>query len=528
MRKKKLLCVTEWHKLSTGYGCYTKNLLSRLFNTGKYDIIELASYGTPNDPRLNEGVPWLVIGNNPASKEEEQQYNSNPVNQLGAFRFNDVAIRTMPDIVMDFRDEWYFSYEGTSVLRPNYHLVWQPTVDARPQAENWQFSFSMADHLLTYTDFGKKTLEDIGFTNVRDVAFLGADPNIFMPHPNKKDVKQFYELDPNINIVGFVSRNQPRKLYPDLFVGFKHFLETTTPQLAQNTYLLLHTSFPDATPWDLPRLIKNLGISNKVLFTYICHNCHNVSIRQWQDTKSLCLKCNNYSCRLPSNILGVNNNQLRDIYNLMDIYVQYANSEGIGIGQLEAASCGVPVMAVNYSGMEDVVKKLGAYPINYHKLTCEIATMCWRAVPNDQHFAEQLNKFLQLPEALRKKRGETTLKLAREVCDWDKCAAVWDKTLDLCPIRPLSSTWGRKPQINKPSTEVPQNLSPQQLVSYLINNVLCAPQFNKTYFEMDLVYKVSNDLVNVQQILDDFYKMCLQNNQVEELRYKVFQESIKR
>ena len=186
MRKKKVLCVTEWHKLSTGYGCYTKNLLTRLHATGKYDIVELASYGNPGDPRLNEGVPWVVIGNNPSSPEEERIYNSNPVNQLGAFRFNDVAIQTMPDIVMDFRDEWYFSYEGMSVLRPNYHLVWQPTVDATPQAENWQFTFSHADHLLTYTDFGKRTLENVGFKNVRGVAFVGADPKIFMTHTKKK------------------------------------------------------------------------------------------------------------------------------------------------------------------------------------------------------------------------------------------------------------------------------------------------------------------------------------------------------
>lgn len=527
MRKKKLLFVTEWHKLSTGYATYTKNLLSRLYKTGKYDIIELASYGSQQDPKLNEGVPWKVIGNNPLSKEEEQAYHSNPVNQLGAFRFNDVAINEMPDCVLDFRDEWYFSYEGTSILRPNYHWIVQPTVDAVPQAENWQFTFSLADHILTYTDFGKRTLESVGFKNVRGVAFLGADFETFFPHKDKKAVRQFYGVDPNINLIGFVSRNQPRKLYPDLFIGFKKFLETTTPELAKKTFLVIHSSFPDQQPWDFPRLIKNLGISHKVLFTYICHSCHNISLKPWQDIKSLCSKCNAYNAKLPNNILGVNNQQLNDIYNMMDIYVQYANSEGIGIGQLEAASCGIPLIAVNYSGMEDVVKKLGAYPVNYHKLTCEVATMCMRAVPNDDHFAEQLNKFFQLPEDMRRKRSENTLKLAKEVCDWDKCAAEWDRVIDMCPIRPIMSTWGRKPRIHQPQTQIPANLSPQQLVNYLILNVLGMPEYSKTYFEMDLVYKVSNDLVNPQQLIDEFYKACMNNNYLEERRYKTFLEKAK-
>jgi len=55
----------------------------------------------------------------------------------------------------------------------------------------------------------------------------------------------------------------------------------------------------------------------------------------------------------------------------MDIYIQLSNSEGIGMPSIEAAACGVPIFVVNYSGMEDLVKKLKATPIKVQKLFTE-------------------------------------------------------------------------------------------------------------------------------------------------------------
>ena len=41
--------------------------------------------------------------------------------------------------------------------------------------------------------------------------------------------------------------------------------------------------------------------------------------------------------------------------NTFDLYVQYANSEGFGLPQVEAAGCGIPVASVDYSAMSSVV-----------------------------------------------------------------------------------------------------------------------------------------------------------------------------
>ena len=79
--------------------------------------------------------------------------------------------------------------------------------------------------------------------------------------------------------------------------------------------------------------------------------------------------------------------------NCFDVYVQYANSEGFGLPQVEAAACGVPVMGTDYSAMESVLRKLGGTPIRPAALYKELETGCYRAVPNNELAAEKFHEF---------------------------------------------------------------------------------------------------------------------------------------
>ena len=58
--KPRILFVNESSALNTGYSTYGREILSRLHNTGKYDIAELATYILPYDSRL-QGTPWKVF-----------------------------------------------------------------------------------------------------------------------------------------------------------------------------------------------------------------------------------------------------------------------------------------------------------------------------------------------------------------------------------------------------------------------------------------------------------------------------------
>ena len=115
MSKKKVLVMGEAHYLNSGFGTYTKELLTRLYKTGKYELVEFSSYGVLNQ---TEDVPWLFISNMPeeGNKSELDLYNSNGSHQFGAWRFDRVCLEVKPDIVLSYRDPWMDSWIQNSGL----------------------------------------------------------------------------------------------------------------------------------------------------------------------------------------------------------------------------------------------------------------------------------------------------------------------------------------------------------------------------------------------------------------------------
>jgi hypothetical protein len=106
MRKKRILFCSEATFLHTGYATYTREILSYLYSTGKYEIAEMASYGTRYDPRA-ANIPWKYYGVVPdekCSEQEREQYGTHTTAQFGELIFEEVCLDFKPDIVCDIRD----------------------------------------------------------------------------------------------------------------------------------------------------------------------------------------------------------------------------------------------------------------------------------------------------------------------------------------------------------------------------------------------------------------------------------------
>ena len=85
-RKKKILIHSNFCNAFTGFGKNKKNILRHLFNTGKYNIIELANGVHWQDPST-ENVPWTCRGALPPQNElqnlnAEQQRSEGYGNKL--------------------------------------------------------------------------------------------------------------------------------------------------------------------------------------------------------------------------------------------------------------------------------------------------------------------------------------------------------------------------------------------------------------------------------------------------------------
>lgn len=427
-RKKRILFISEAAYLNTGYAKYSKEVISRIHKTGKYDIAEFSIYGNHKDARIKE-IPWKAYANMPDvnNEEETKLYSSNVSNQFGAWRFERVCLDFEPDIVFTIRDFWMDSFVYHSPYRRIFSWAWMPTVDASPQNQEWIDMFGNADYILTYSYWAKTLLEKQGGSNINTVGVASPSAaECFVPM-NKEKIRAEFGLRNDINIVGTVMRNQRRKLFPALLESFGRYLKESK---STNTFLYLHTSFPDAG-WNLAQLMHDNEISSRVIMTYVCENCKAIEPSFFRDVKKVCNKCGLYAST-PSNVgNGVSDENLAKIYNLFDLYIQLANSEGFGLPQVEAAACGIPIACTNYSAMEDVVKKLGAYGIHYTTYK-ELETGCNRAVPDTQDIVNLLNIFFSKDKEEILEAGKNTRLLFEKNYSWDKTAEEWMKIADSC------------------------------------------------------------------------------------------------
>lgn len=485
-RKKRVLWVGEASFLNTGYSTYAHEVLKRLHATDKFLIHELGCYGPWRDERA-AGVPWafMTAMPNPDDQGEVDRYNSDPLNQFGQMRFEEACLACRPDVVLDIRDWWMLEFEERSPFRPYYHWTAMPTCDAEPQDEGWVSTYLNMDAVFTYSDWAQEVLrrQSGGRIKLCGTAPPGADLDTFRPAPDRPSHRRNLGVEEDCLLVGTVMRNQRRKLYPDLIQAFALFLKEAPAELAKRSYLYLHTSWPDVG-WDVPRIVVEEGVSGRCLFTYICRDCGAVFPSFFQDAKAVCRRCGAHEATLPNSHSGVSRGVLAAIVNLFDVYVQYANSEGFGMPMAEAAACGVPVMATDYSAMSDVVRKLGGYPVRVQRMFREPETHCWRALPDNRDFVEKLISFLLLPGPVRARKGYEARRGVEEHYTYERTAKVWEGHLDSVVVRDL---WDSPPRIHRPAEKIPEGLTNEELVRWGIVHVAGRPELADSYTALRMV-----------------------------------------
>ena len=500
MRKKRILFCSEATFLNTGYSTYARETLNYLHSTGKYELAELASYGEHNDARA-EGLPWKYYGvmpnvnNEPKSSQEEiDKYHANPSNQFGEFVFDSVCLDFRPDVVCDIRDFWMLEFAERSPFRNFFKWCIMPTVDARPQARQWIATYEGADACLTYSDWAGGILDD---QSGGAINYLGSSPPsahaAYKPVEDKAAHKAMMGVDPDFKIVGTVMRNQRRKLFPDLFKAFRKFLDQSEDK---NYILYCHTSYPDLG-WDLPELIVENNLSSNVMMTYICRDTGKPFPSLFRGAIAQSPFTGNFNATVSSVKEGASYEDLSNIINTFDLYVQYANCEGFGLPQVEAAACGIPVMGTDYSAMESVLRKLGGIPIKPAALYKELETGCLRAVPDNDLAAELMLEFFSKTDIQRQNMGEATRQAFEQHYQWDKSGKVWETYFDSFEPVSWSDTWESPPRIKQPAPmdATPKDIDHKTLARWLITNVLCEPERMNSFMEArltrDLLYNSS-------------------------------------
>ena len=482
--KKRILMVNESSLLSTGYSTYGYEVLRRLHATGKYELAELASYGSHEDVRVNN-IPWKYYPVMPKKDDKAAQhiYASKVTNQWGEYVFEDVCLDFKPDVAFSIRDVWADEFISRSPAREYFYWAYMPTVDSAPSNNDWLPTFANADAIFTYTDWGMDVLKEETNcqSNLRCTASPGADL-INYKFVDKKEVRKRVGLPEDIFIIGTVMRNQVRKLYPDLMQAFAQLLETAPVDIANKSYLYLHCAYPDVG-WDIPRLLKEHGIAHRTYFTYYCLDCKEIYPSFFQDGKAPCRLCGAHKAILPNIKSGVPPNVLNEIYGLFNIYVQYASNEGLGMPQVESAASGTPVMAVDYSAMSDVVRKLHGFPIKVERMFRDAGTESYRALPNNNDLVEKLVWYLSLPKNKHLEYGTKAREGVLEHYTWEKTAKTWESYFD--EVIPLDK-WKEPVRIHTPNMNPPSGMSDKEFVNWAFTNIAGCPELADSYLAIRL------------------------------------------
>lgn len=411
MKKKKILFNSNFSKFSTGFGRHAKAILTRLFKTGKYDIVEYSAGPlTYNDHRC-KSVPWKCYGAIPDSPEERAKVSKSEgegrLVSYGHYYIDKIINEQKPDVAIFVEDIWGLNgYWDKTWFNKIHSIVWTP-VDSLPVHPLLEASAGKIKNLWVKADFARKALNDMGHEHVQTwPAIIDQDPFFPLDEDTRNHYRKIFDLE-DCFVIGFVFRNQLRKLVGTLLDGFKIFKEEQL-KLDPNFKgkILLHTFWDEGEGWNIPHLIKQIGLDEKdVITTYICRNCHKISISNYLGQNLECKVCGGKnSVSNPSVDYGLTESELNVIYNLMDFYCHPMTSGGFEIPMLEASLTGVPLATCPYACGEIYTENKNVFPfeISFYR---ERNSNFWKSQPSKESVAKSMTHFYEMKRDGRKKIG---------------------------------------------------------------------------------------------------------------------------
>jgi len=369
----KILWMSDPPLFFTGFGTVTKEILTRLTRTDRYQIA-CVGWGYDGWPYDRTEIPFDIYpSKNP---------NLNPDTLLK------VLDEYQPQILISFGDVWMVEWVVDLPNRAKFKFLPYFPLDGAPLYPPWGKLIRNADVPVVYSKFAQDLISK-SFPDLKtELIYHGVDTTVFRPLTEKK--KRPAALEGKF-IVGCVARNQPRKNLPALIKAFSRFY-LDKPEAV----LYLHTN-PDDIGWDILDLLKRYGVFKRTCIS------RSASVQK-----------------------GVRNEKLNEIYNLFDVMVLPSAGEGFGLPILEAMAAGTPVIATNYSACVELLEGRGEV-IGVKEFITAGRHNVEYAIPDIDDLITKLDLLYSRAD-LRKKHSESGLEFARTL-DWEVIVKSWDRLL---------------------------------------------------------------------------------------------------
>jgi glycosyltransferase involved in cell wall biosynthesis len=408
MSKKKILLQTDFSLAKTGFGRNAKSILSHLYKSDKYDIVHYCCGIPHGHPHLSR-TPWRSLGCLPNDERELNEIRKDPnferLAGYGAYYLDKVIAEEKPDVYIATQDIWGVDF---AINKPWFNkinsVIWT-TLDSLPILPSAIEAAKKVKNYWIWSSFATKELNKLGYKNVETVHGAVDKKSFFrLRDHERKDLRKRFSIDENAFVVGFVFRNQLRKSAPNLLEGYKMWKQSN-PE-AKNTRLLLHTHFGEG--WNILKLADEYQIDkNEILTTYICKGCLNYEIKPFRGQDLKCKFCSADKAQMTTNVgLGISEEELNEVYNLMDVYVHPFTSGGQEIPIQEAKYTELITLVTNYScGEEMCEEEAASLPLDWSEYR-EHGTEFRKASTYPLSIAKQINKVFKMRPQERRGMGE--------------------------------------------------------------------------------------------------------------------------
>jgi glycosyltransferase involved in cell wall biosynthesis len=415
-KRKKVLIQTDFSLAKTGFGRNAKALLKYLYNLNKYDLVHYACGMPWTHPELKR-TPWKTFGSLPENQQELENLNRDPhiarMASYGAHYLDRIIDQEKPDVYIAVQDIWGVDF---AIERPWFDkinsVIWT-TLDSLPILDSAISCAPKVKNYWIWSSFATKELNNLGHSQVKTVHGCLETKDFYrLSDFERKKIRNKYNLPQDAFIIGYVFRNQLRKSVPNLLEGYALW-KKQNPEV-KNTFLLLHTHWGEG--WNIPKLCKELNVNiNEILTTYICRNCGEYEIKNFIGQDLDCKYCGPQKSQTTTNVsIGVSEQQLNEIYNLMDVYCHPFTSGGQEIPIQEAKLTELITLVTNYScGEEMCEKEAASIPLEWSEYR-EHGTEFRKASTCPKSIAKNLNKVYKMDKSekieMGKKAREWTVK----------------------------------------------------------------------------------------------------------------------
>jgi glycosyltransferase involved in cell wall biosynthesis len=356
MKRKKIFFHSDFSLANTGFAKAARNTLTYLYNTGKYDIVHYCCNMSKADPTLHV-TPWKSIGCMPNYQHEIDAY----LNQFkpdereprframcyGEWRIDEAIEEEKPDVYIGTQDFWGVEYATSrGWFRKINSAIWT-TLDSLPLLKGAVEKAPQIKNYWLWSSFATKDLHRLGHTHAKTVhGPLNTSSFHRLPDTKRAELRAKFNISQDTFVVGFVFRNQLRKSVPNMLRGYKLFREKYPHIKAR---LLFHTFWGEG--WNIHERADEFGVDkSEILTTYICRTCRNYEIKAFTGHDIPCKSCGDQKGQLTTNVqLGIYEDQLNEVYNLMDVYCHPFTSGGQEIPIQEAKLTELISLVTNYS-----------------------------------------------------------------------------------------------------------------------------------------------------------------------------------